>query len=163
VSREQKIAKARKLREQGLTYDAIGERLGVSDTTAYKWLNLERAKEYIRRDIANPARRKYKTEWERNNRAECPSCGAPLGSGSRCPSKRPDLCADCVRDQARSRTVRFIELRKQGMTNGEIAEREGLPRGSNVVAVAFYRAHRYGLTVPRSPYFDRFRDRKATA
>lgn len=151
MTREQKIAKAQELRDRGLTYKAIGERLGVSRTCVWKYLNPIREREISRR--SNLKRSPAKRAWERENRAECPGCGGVLGAGSACPSHRPSQCAKCVRDIARERIVHFIRLREKGLTNREIEKLEGL--GSNVVATALTGAGRFGLVVPPSPYWSR--------
>lgn len=143
MTREQKIAEAKRLRGQGATYRATGEALGHPVTTIYNWLNPE----YVRR--SNVKRGPAKREWEAGT---CPQCGGRLASAD-----RSDRCIDCkreaVRRQARERAELFIALRERGLLNNEIAEREGITAGS--VASALCHAPDYGLTVPRSPYFTR--------
>lgn len=106
----------------------------------------ERHPERVR--AANLARNDYKREWEAG---ECPQCGGRLASG-----KRAELCLPCRSDEYerafKAKARRFIKLRKEGLLNNEIKEREGLPY--NTVAQHLYLAKRdYGMDVPRSPYF----------
>jgi transposase len=145
VTREEKITEARKLRGEGLSYQAVADALGVAGSTVQKWLKPEWAKK------SNAKRGPAKRAWEANQRADCPNCGAPMQIGSKMPSHASERCAECVRDEGRSRTIRYIAMRKEGLLNTEIAEREGVR--VVVVAAVLSRADRYGLTVPRSPYF----------
>ena len=151
MTREQKIAEAKRLREQGLPLRYIARELGVGTACIWRWLNPERAQELNR--ISNAKRSDAKRQWARDNRAECPQCGADMGAGTKGRTVLPRSCRACIDDEVRSRMVRYIELRKEGLTNRQIAEREKV--GENVVAKTLWLAGRYGLTVPRSPYFDR--------
>ncbi len=157
LSREQKIEKARDLRQGGALYREIAEELDVSVTTVCEWItgrvtawkkaNPERVREQ------NLRRNDAKREWEDAQRADCPQCGQRMGAGSAMPASRPDKCAACHRDDARLRTVHFINLRSQGLTNREIARAEGVRE--NVVASVLSRADRFNLDVPPSPYRSR--------
>lgn len=152
--RREKIVRARELRAEGETYREIGEKLGVSLSAAYLWLNPEYAKQRARR--SNAKRTAQKRRWAQENRAECPRCGQPMGSGSagRSPGRfRPEVCRNCLTDEARARAARFIAMRKEGLLNVEIAEREGVE--THVVATVLSRAYRWGLEVPPSPYYRR--------
>lgn len=155
MTRESRIAKARKLREQGLTYREIGERLGVSTSVAYNDITgkQEEAKrrwvqEHPERVRAqNLARHAAKREWEAGT---CQQCGGPQATG-----KRSECCDQCHRANRRAASVErakgFIELRERGFLNYEIAEHEGASEPA--VASLLSRASRvYGLTVPPSPY-----------
>lgn len=55
-TRQEKIVRARELRAEGETYREIGEKLGVSLSAAYLWLNPEYAKHRARRSITDEAR-----------------------------------------------------------------------------------------------------------
>jgi DNA invertase Pin-like site-specific DNA recombinase len=147
VTREEKIAEAKRMREQGLTYQAIGEALGHPTATILKWLKPEWAKEQNRKQ--NAKRGPAKRAWEAGI---CPTCGGHLAA-----AKKSKRCGHCEREarrrEARERTERFIAMRKEGLLNVEIAEREGVP--VYVVAQVLSCADRYGLTVPRSPYWQR--------
>jgi len=151
LSREQNIAKARELREQGLVLREIGERLGVHQVTVWQWLNPGKTRDKQRKDAAKrgPAKR----QWERDNRAGCPQCGSEMGQGSRSPSKRFDRCAACRRTNARSRWGRLISLREQGLTNREIASATGTTAAA--VASTLYTAGQHGFEVPPPPYWSR--------
>jgi hypothetical protein len=153
MTRSEKIAKASELRRQGLTYDSIGKRFGVSGTAVYRWLNPDWAREQDRKDAANPERKRGKRQWEKDNRAECPQCGGQLQAGSRCPSRRSTVCAQCVSDNRRAKIVRFIGLRREGLTNAEIERRDELPY--NAVATLLCEAKKEGFDVPPPPYWTR--------
>jgi predicted Zn-ribbon and HTH transcriptional regulator len=105
----------------------------------------ERHPERVR--AANLGRNDYKREWESG---ECPECGDRISD-----VRRAVKCANCkfeaVRREAIDRTVRFIALRKEGLLNIEIAEREGVT--TPVVNTVLSRASRYGLDAGRSPCF----------
>lgn len=157
MRREIKIERARKLREEGWLYKDIAKRFGVSVTTVCEWCtgrvsawkqeNADRVREQ------NLARNEAKREWEAAQVADCPQCGQPMGVGSALPSRQRQSgkCRECLRDDARARTVRFIALREAGWLNTEIAVREGV--SAAVVATCLSRAFEdFGLEVPRSPY-----------
>jgi len=150
LTREQKIAEARRLRKRGLTYREIGERLGVSTRAVWAWLNPEAQKAIVRG--VNAKRTKAKREWARANRAACPQCGKPMGPGTAGRKCRvPRRCRTCLKRESRERTERYIALRERGMLNFQIAEREGVP--THKVAGALSRAkEEHGLPVPPSPY-----------
>jgi DNA-binding CsgD family transcriptional regulator len=65
MTREEKVKKAQKLRADDLTYEAIGERLGASLATAYRWLNPE----YEERQRA------VSRAWKRRTAEPCEKCG----------------------------------------------------------------------------------------
>lgn len=154
--RQQLRVEAKKLRRKKISYRKIGETLGVSETTvcefltgkvsvrlkAWKEAHPEHLREYEQK------RNHYKREWERG---ECEQCGGVISD-----FRRAELCRDCRLDEYerefKAKAIRYIELRKEGLLNGEIEERESLAR--NTVAVHLCRAKRdYGMDVPRSPYF----------
>lgn len=153
MRREEKIAEAIRLREEGLSYREIGERLGVSKSCAQRWVKPEWARERGR--IDNAKRRAAKFAWESGS---CPRCGGHLGD-----RHRSDQCGNCEREdrrrKARERAERYIQMRSEGLLNREIAERENV--SPNIVAVALSKATRYGLTVPPPPYWDRGKERSA--
>jgi hypothetical protein len=151
VTRSEKIAKARELSAKGWNNREIGERLGVSTSAAWKWLHPDAVREINRRD--NARRGPEKRAWEDRARATCSECGTKLGVGSAMPSKAAERCVNCIRDAARSRIVRFIELREAGKTNRQIASAERI--SEHAVAMLFYKAYRYGLVVPAPPYWSR--------
>lgn len=153
MTREEKIAKAKRLRDEGLTYAEIAEQLGVTASCVQKWLNPERTKEWLRHDNARPERKRVKRQWEKENRAECPQCGGLMGQGTAGRSKRPELCRECRGEEARHKRLRYIELRGQGLTNLEIEAKLGLP--FNTVGKALTEARQEGLDVPPPPYWER--------
>lgn len=70
-----RVARARQLRFEGLTYREIAERLGVSQRTAYRWLNFEYAERNREQSRAWKARnaeanRKRDREYRRAKRAK---------------------------------------------------------------------------------------------
>jgi transposase-like protein len=84
MTREQKIAKARELREQGLSYPTLAGTLGVGVATVYRWLN-EAYAEHDRAAARN---------WKRTHKGTCADCGAPTdASNGFVTSSR---CADCA-------------------------------------------------------------------
>jgi transposase len=151
VDRAAKVAKARKLREQGLSYAEISEQLGISYSTAYDYVTEAttrwRREHPDRLREQNLARNDAKREAEAG---ECERCGGRVSDG-----KRFDRCNECRRTEERSDTAeraeRFIRLRERGLLNHQIAELEGV--SMQAVATVLYRAHRQiGLYVPPSPY-----------
>jgi hypothetical protein len=132
-ARDRKVAKARELREEGLIYEAIGERLGIHPSTAQKWCKPEAAKRWAR--AWNAKANTYKRQQEAK---PCPRCGG------RRTDKRLLLCADCKRsdrkERGRKTAEKFIALRKHGLLNYEIAELENTT--TPAVAQAFQRASR---------------------
>jgi hypothetical protein len=68
MTRDEKINRARELREQGWTYVAIGKELGVCKSTARLWGNPEALKR-VRQQEKTPAARNKKRRLERKRRA----------------------------------------------------------------------------------------------
>lgn len=155
LSRDQKIEKAKELREQGQTYEAIASALGITGSCVQKWLKPEWAKRQAAK--SNGKRKAYKRQWQEDHRASCPECGSPLCQGSRTSSTPPTSCQDCYESQRRSqrnqKIVRFIELRREGLTNAEIERRDKLP--FNTVAKLLWEAKKEGFDVPPPPYWSR--------
>lgn len=131
MTREEKIAKSRELKAEGWTSPQISEVVDAPESTIRNWCL----------------------------GGTCSRCGAPFEKSDG--RRATTLCNSCrVRDGAdrlahfgRLRTERFIRLREQGLLNYEIAELHGVK--PHCVAQAFSRAGRYGLTVPRPPYWER--------
>lgn len=112
----------------------------------YKKRWRERNPEKVREE--NKRRNPYKRAWAEG---ECSECGGRIAD-----YRRSEVCLDCRLDESerkfKAKARRFIELREEGLSNVEIESLEGLP--DNTVAVHLYRAKkRYGIDVPRSPYF----------
>ena len=143
MTRAEKVAEAARLRGEGLTVTAIAERFGVSPSCVTKWLNPERYREKVRRD--NARRGPAKRQWERENATPCVDCGEQTSKPGH------ERCVACHKERlnadARARCERYIQLRREGLTNPEIAEREGVPVYTVAVALSNAR-HRHGLDVP---------------
>lgn len=115
-------------------------------TPDYKKRWRERNPEKVREE--NKRRRAYKRRWESG---KCPQCGGILGSAQR--SKRCGKCELQAKKRAGKDTaIRFIALRKEGLLNSEIAAKCGTTQQS-VASTLYLAPRRYGLDVPRSPYF----------
>lgn len=117
MTREQKIARARVLRnaKPPLPYREIGERLGVSTGTAFRWVNPERVAPYRNGRAINPERareldRRYKLE----QRAECPRCSSKM-------SPRSSPCEACGADEVDRRARKIEHWWSEGLLLREIA------------------------------------------
>jgi transposase len=149
MTREEKVREARRLRAEGLTRRAIGERMGVTQAAVTKWLN-PNAAEWARRD--NARRRADKREWERAYRADpanrkpCPRCGGPTWR-SRNRSADPVLCSACIHADHEKRERRIAEMWLAGATHAEIAAALGSTPAS--VQVGLSRMRRAGWDLPR--------------
>jgi transposase len=152
VTPEERGKRARSLRAKGKTYKEIAAILEVSIATAcndipgristWKRAHPDRIREYEAR------RAPKKRQWERDQAGDCVDCGVHLSCES---STRCAPCKNALKHkEARERTERFIELRRQGLFNYEIADREGVT--SAVIATTLHRASRFGLEVPPSAY-----------
>lgn len=141
-SREQQVLY---LRQQGLTWREIGERLEMPLKRAWNIAHPETVARH------NRARNARKREWEREQAGNCADCGRPLAT------PRASRCEPCTREASRAaadeRAERMIELRKQGLSNIQIGEREGVSRWA--VATVLSRAKLAGIDVPPPPYWGR--------
>lgn len=128
MSREEKIAKARDLRAEGLPYRQIGEQLGVTGPCIMKWLNPERTREWNRRSEAKPKRKTAKRDHEKRTRRTC-ACGNPMGQGSGYPSYPHKQCEECLileeRARVDERAQKIVAWWANGLTRVAIAERLG--------------------------------------
>lgn len=144
-NREWKIARAHTLREiEHWTLREIGEELGHEAHVIWQWLNPEKVK------AENKKRNGKKREWESG---ECPQCGGYWAGAKRSDT---EMCRPCRDDEYernfKTEALRYIKRREEGLLNSEIEELEGLP--FNRVAKCLMEAKkRYGMDVPRSPYF----------
>ncbi len=84
MTRAEKIAEATRLRAEGLTLKAIGERFGVSPQTVLRWTDAE----YNARSLATA--RALKESY----RGTCVDCGAST-NGSDGPGKASKRCVPC--------------------------------------------------------------------
>lgn len=153
MKREEKIAEARRLRAEGMTYREIADRLGVVNSTVCKWLaDPEKRREQIRRD--NRRRRHKKRQWM--TAEPCPECG---GQKTRRAAGSDSLCVWCERKRRqyafRQRFDQVCALRREGLTNLEIASQLGVSEA--VVATVIYRGRQHGWPVPVAPYWNRKR------
>jgi len=143
VKTPERVARAKELREQGLTYREVAERLDLKQPkNAWEWVNSEAVQNQNRKASGR------KREWEAG---ECSQCGGRISD-----YRRHELCRPCSdeqkADEFKAKAQYYIKLREEGLTNAEIERRDGL--SYNTVAVHLYRAKkRFGITAPRCPYF----------
>lgn len=128
MTREEKIAEARRLKAEGLSDAAIARRFGVTRSCVFKWLNPARAKEYGRRDNARPERKARKLAIQNEVGGSCPDCGGPLTKQAIWP--RVTRCRDCYhaacREAHRERDEQIVKWwNDDGLSLREIAERLG--------------------------------------
>lgn len=159
MTREEKIAKARELRAEGLTYDQIGERLGVTGGCVQKWLKPEWAKKVARR--SNAKRNAAKRSHEQKTRAVC-ACGNPMGVGSGYPGRQVARCQECrhlaEHEAVDERAQRIVGWWAEGETMKQIASRLDWSIGHLSMDMDRLRARGYDL-----PYRCKPGKRKATA
>lgn len=153
MTRDEKVAKAQRLRDVGLSYSEIDVRLGYArgSYVAWKLLNPEKTRESNRRQNAKrgPAKRAWENE---NDRGVCAECGGSMGVGAR--RKGHTNCIGCRTKLSKERRAQFVELRRQGLTNIEIAARFDVR--PSVVGNEIYRAKTVnGMDVPSPPYWSR--------
>lgn len=163
MTREQMIAKAKRLRAEDKSDTQIARALGVPVPTVFGWLGGTPRPQRVCPACGGTFQPRHgnqrfccgdnarKRMWERG---ECPRCGGVLATAN-----RSDRCESCWKEdqhrKGRERTEEVIALRQEGLFNYEIEARLGLPY--NTAATLLNRAHRFGLEVPRSPYWSRRR------
>ena len=139
------LAKARTLRADGERYEDIAAQLGVSTSTAHRWLNPDSAA----RDVA------FKRETRDRYAGSCADCGEPTsGKSYRDVSER---CVECARHKRRgddhermaAESARIRALRDQGLTIAEIAAEMGMTPGALGVKIHRLRRRGYGLPYRR--------------
>jgi hypothetical protein len=84
VTREEKIERAKMLRERGWSYKKIGNELGVGYQTARRWIDHQAAEDDRRR--ARELKKRY--------RGTCATCGAST-NGSAGPGRASNECSAC--------------------------------------------------------------------
>lgn len=127
MTREQKIAKARKLRAQRLTYSEIADRLGVPLSTVHRWINPERTAPYRNGRAVDPERARLVDRiYNRTHRAECPSCGGEMDRGT---GRKGGICATCRADEVDRRARQIERWWAEGLTLNEIADALGWSAG----------------------------------
>jgi transposase len=148
VTRDEKISRARELRVQGMSYAAVGDALGVEKSTAMRWLNPERTREWVRR--SNAKRAAAKLAWQHAHRMACPNCGDSMGLGSSMKSKQTETCRRCrftkLRSERETRRSRIAAMWNAGKTATEIAEALDSTPGS--ISVELTRMRHDGWSVP---------------
>jgi predicted transcriptional regulator len=148
MTREQKIAKARELREAGLVYADIAKALGVTHSCVQKWLKPDRAREYTQRENSKPEANTRKRAWDNAHRASCPRCGQLMCAGST-DNTKPERCKECqledIREQGRQTYRRLEALWLAGKTYPEIQEAFGWSKGRLSNALTRGRALGYNL------------------
>lgn len=106
LSKDRRIEKAKRLRgQEGLTYREIGERLGVSTRTAYRYVNpgveaKDRATAQRYKDRNREALRAYHRRYNQTHKGECPQCG---GEMDRSTVRRGGKCEGCHADDVHRR------------------------------------------------------------
>ena len=85
MTREQKIQRARELREQGKTYAAVARELGVGVGTVYRWLNPAHYAEQMEKHY----------ERRKGYAGTCADCGGETYGGDG-PGKARERCRDCL-------------------------------------------------------------------
>lgn len=154
MTTQQRRREAQRLKAEGLRVGEIARRFGVTPSAVSKWLmsDAER-RDMSRRHNAGSERKAAKKAHAEASRVRCPGCGEMLRIGSGYPSHRSQRCAQCVADEARFRTARWLELRRAGLGNREIAEREGVTTSVVTTQLSRARVGRYPeLTWIPSPY-----------
>lgn len=126
MTREEKIAKARELREQGMKPREIALELGVDRSTVWKWANPQQAADIRRRD--NASRASAKRAWENeHDRGTCTRCGGAMGVGA--VRKGQKLCRPCWLESEHQRMAEryaFVaRLWNEGKSHREIAAAMG--------------------------------------
>jgi transposase len=144
LSREQKIEKARELRAAGWKYRQIADRLGISTSTAYAWVNPERVAPYRNGRAIDPKRtRAYDREYSRTHRAACPQCG---GEMSRTTERSGGKCAACHADDLDRRRRQIEGWWSAGLPMPEIAANLGWQRSH--LSVEMHRMREQGYSLP---------------
>jgi len=131
LTREEKIVVARWLYgHEDLSMRVIGERLGVSASCVWKWVNPEKAREVARRGNAAPGCQAKKNAWHARaykdpaRRAHCPICGGVAGRFAW--DKPPRACRNCRKAQQLSRWIAIEVLWARGLSMHEIGQRLGM-------------------------------------
>jgi transposase len=111
VTRAEKVAEAQRLRHEGFYYREIGERLGVSVSTADQYVN-------------DPDLLKLRARKD-SYRGKCEKCGGPT-DGSNGPGGAPKRCNDCQSNRFAKRNDLLREMWEADEPTWYIAERLGM-------------------------------------
>jgi transposase len=146
MTREQKIAKARRLKVRGLSYGEVAMKVGVCKGTVRRWLNPEEAarnraasREWKRR---NPDKTSaYDREYAETHKKACSQCGGPLIHDA-----KTEICMECRMDNRDFKYRQLERLWAEGKTYPEIQEEMGWTR--DYLAVTMDRARDMGYHLP---------------
>jgi orotate phosphoribosyltransferase-like protein len=137
-----KVLQAKQLRDDGLTYQAIADTLGVGKTTVAYWISdgvAERAQAYTR-------------QWKLEHRVKCADCEERVERpATRCMTCRIAHDAKVAEEAFLARVDAIAALRAEGLGNAEIAAR--LNYSKQYVANTISLARGRGIDVPRSPWY----------
>jgi transposase len=150
MTRDEKIAKAKRLRELGLSYEEVGRRLGVTGGCVQKWLKPEAAKRWAAND-RTPERNARKRAWENDHDRPLCACGNRMGVGAH--RKGYFRCKECRRAADAERTAirgrEIVAMWAAGMTMREIQARYGWTKGH--LAQQLHRLRAKGFDLPKRP------------
>jgi transposase len=146
MTREEKIAEARKLRErdQDLGCTAIARRLGVTAKTVRRWLDPKFDAQVREWNAASRKRRRehrqaYDRQYAASHKRECPSCGGEMTRGT------TGICKACIDERVHARGLRVEELWAEGLSRSEIADRLGVTVNQLSVELHQFRERGYRL------------------
>ncbi len=130
MTRDEKVAEAKRLRVEGLSLRHIGERLGTPVTTVYRWTDPDGAARERARSLAWKAENRerviaYDRSYGREHRGRCINCGDLMGIGV----AHDGLCKPCVRAATHERRMQVCEWWAEGLSCREICARLGWSLG----------------------------------
>lgn len=148
MTRDEKIAEARRLRAAGLTLAQIANRLGYAQP-ASAWALLHPDETRARRARDNARRAPARRAWENEHDRGVCACGATMAVGTR--RRGFEVCRDCYEETmavgTAMRCERIAELWSRGLTQREIAaELHSTPSSINTTMA---RMRRSGWDLPR--------------
>jgi transposase len=148
MTRDQKIARARELRAEGIALHQISKILGVSKTTVLRWTDAEQAERDRKRSLAykdanHDSVRAKDREYFRRNPGLCPRCS---GSMSRRTERNGGICASCHQAISKERDRRLEALWLAGKSSREIAVEFGWT--PERVSVEVWRLRAAGYRIP---------------
>lgn len=130
MNREQKIARAKELRAEGMTYGKIAAKVGSSYATVYRWLNpdyIEKQRQASREWKARNKKHcaKYDKEYKESHRGECSQCGGEMDR-----YYDGGVCSSCRFDNRDRRARKIERWWAEGLSIREIADRLAWSEGS---------------------------------
>jgi hypothetical protein len=150
MTRDEKIAEAKRRAALGDSPPMIAPDLGVATSTIYRWLYPDRYSE------SSPHRAAQKRAWENAMRAPCGRCGGPRRAGSlRADGTqraiKTDTCDECRSEHRIELVLAMWRMRcDENLLNKDIAARLGIPVGT--VATELCRLRALGFAVPTAAY-----------